>query len=128
MKFLIELGALGALFAILFGVLSVLLSGAMAHTNSMISGIEAYSANPTDENRQALNIQIEDSNGYLKDITSVSSGMLSSYLDAINPDVLSESEKQSIIRTKEGSRRHRKKRTNGPGRNTVEERAYSLSC
>ncbi len=88
------------LFISLFGMVALIMNSAMAHTDTMLGNMNSYVDNPTEENKIILEKSIDDTNNYIKDITSVSVEHLKEYLDIVDPSILSDDEKESIIEAK----------------------------
>ncbi|MFH1127653.1 MAG: hypothetical protein ABIG84_02930 [archaeon] len=88
------------LFISLFGMVALIMNSAMAHTDTMLQNIGSYTANPTEENRDILKKSIDDTDNFMKDISSVSAEYLKRYLDTVDTSVLNENEKESIIEAK----------------------------
>ncbi len=88
------------LFISLFGMVALIMNSAMAHTDTMLGNMNNYVDNPTEENKLILEKSIDDTNNYIKDITSVSVEYLKKYLDNVDPSILTDDEKESIIEAK----------------------------
>jgi len=88
------------LFIGLFGMVALIMNSAMAHTDTMLLNLNAYVDNPSENNRIALEKSINETDTFIRDISSVSAASLKKYLDTVDPATLSESDKESIIEAK----------------------------
>ncbi len=89
------------LFISLFGMVALIMNSAMAHTDTMLGNMNNYANNPTEENKAQLESSIDDTNKYMKQMSSMSSAYLKKYLDSIDSSILSEEDKKSIEQAKE---------------------------
>lgn len=88
------------LFISLFGMVALIMNSAMAHTDAMLLNLNTYVDNPSESNRIALEKSINETDTFMRDISSVSAASLKKYLDTVDPATLSDSDKESIIEAK----------------------------
>ena len=88
------------LFIGLFGMVALIMNSAMAHTDAMVGNLKSYVDDPSENNRIALEKSINETDTFMRDISSVSAASLKKYLDTIDTATLSESDKESIIEAK----------------------------
>lgn len=88
------------LFLGLFGMTALIMNSAMAHTDAMLLNLNAYVDNPSESNKISLEKSINETDAFMRDISSVSAEYLKKYLDTVDSATLSESDKQSMIEAK----------------------------
>ncbi len=88
------------LFIGLFGMTALIMNSAMAHTDAMLLNLNAYVDNPSESNKISLEKSINETDTFMRDISSVSAESLKKYLDTVDSATLSDSDKQSMIEAK----------------------------
>ena len=88
------------LFISLFGMTALIMNSAMAHTDAMLLDLNAYVDNPSENNRVSLEKSINETDVFIRDISSVSAESLKKYLDTVDSATLSDGDKESILEAK----------------------------
>lgn len=88
------------LFLGLFGMTALIMNSAMAHTDAMLLNLNAYVDNPSKSNKISLEKSINETDTFMRDISSVSAESLKKYLDTVDSATLSDSDKQSLVEAK----------------------------
>jgi len=88
------------LFIGLFGMTALIMNSAMAHTDAMLLDLNAYVDNPSENNRVSLEKSINETDVFIRDISSVSAESLKKYLDTVDSATLSDGDKESILEAK----------------------------